>query len=366
MPRTGVLPKQRLRELLCPGFIEGVDPRYLNPASIDLPLSDEAYRIESVFLPQQKDRVRDLLKLVGATPHNFSNPLEVGVSYLIRVEGKWNLPSTVYGYVNPKSSTGRNAFFCRTVADHVDMYDALTGPGWSGELWVLIRPDYFPVLVKPGLPVSQVRLFDGKSFLDDIHTELAIQKTGLLFDEHGRKLPLIETRRHTDAFLLSLYVGPEMGWECRGTRKMLDTGIFAYEPEPFFKPIDVSGEEYILRKGCFYILTTREWIMVPPDLSAELRAIEPRLGEFRSHAAGYIDPGWGYGKHGDEKGRPITLEVIPMEDMLARNGQIVARLRYEFMQEVPEVAYDAAASNYVGQRRARLSKNFTTPEVIVK
>ncbi len=362
MPRMGVLPIQRLRELFAPGFIEGIDPRYLNPASIDLPLSGEAYRLESVFLPQQHEKVRELLPLVGATPHNFSNPLEVGVPYLIRIEGEWNLPSGVYGYVNPKSSTGRNAFFCRVVADHVDMYEALIGPGWAGELWVLIRPDYFPVLVRPGLPVSQVRLFTGKSFLDEVHREVAVGKTGLLFSDQGRKLSLNETRQHSDSFLLSLYVGARMGWECRGTRKILDTSKVYEQSEPFFSPVDVADGGYTLRKGCFYILTTKESVMVPPDLSAELRAIDPRLGEFRSHAAGYIDPGWGYGTRGEGKGNPITLEVIPMEDMLVRDGQIIARLRYEHMLEVPEVNYAQAASNYTTQSRARLSKNFKIPE----
>ena len=101
--------------------------------------------------------------------------------------------------------------------------------------------------------------------------------------------------------------------------------------------------------------------MVPPNLSAELRAIDPRLGEFRSHAAGYIDPGWGYGENGEAYGRPITLEVIPQEDMLVRDGQTIARIRYEYMKEVPETAYDAAASNYSDQYTARLSKHFKKP-----
>jgi len=359
MSGIGVLPKQMLRELCMTGYITGVGEEYLNPASIDLPLSDEAYRLESIFLPLRGEKVRDLLSLVGATQHNFDNPLEVGVPYLIRVVGEWKLPSIVYGYANPKSSTGRNGFFCRTVADEVDMYEALIGPGWAGETWVLARPDYFPVLLKPGLAVSQMRFFDGKSFLDDLHTELAMERTGLLFTEDGKRLSLQDTRRHADSFLLTLHVGETMGWECRGTRKILDMSKSDfYESDDFFKPIRITSGKYILRKGGFYILTTRERIMVPPYLSAELRAIDPRLGEFRSHAAGYIDPGWGYGKNGEECGRPITLEVIPQEDMLVRNGLTVARIRYEYMKETPETMYDAAASNYVDQHSAKLSKHF--------
>lgn len=359
MLRTGVLPKQMLRELCTKGFVTGINNRYINPASIDLPLADEAYRLESIFLPLRGEKVRDLLPLVGATPHNFNNPLEVGVPYLIRIAGEWRLPSMVYGYANPKSSIGRNGFFCRTVADKVDMYEALTGPGWSGETWVLARPDYFPVLLSPGLAVSQMRFFDGKSFLDDLHTELAIQQDGLLFDEDGSKLSLQDTRRHADSFLLTLCVGKDMGWECRGTRKVLDLSrVDFYDSDDFFKPMSVANGKNILRKGGLYILTTKQRVMVPPYLSAELRAIDPRLGEFRSHAAGYIDPGWGYGVGGEECGRPITLEVIPQEDMLVRDGQTVARIRYEYMKEVPETVYDAAASNYTDQRTARLSKHF--------
>ena len=325
MSRTGVLPKQMLRELCTTGHITGIGEEYLNPASIDLPLADEAYRLESIFLPLRGEKVRDLLPLVGATPHNFDNPFEVEVPYLIRVEGDWNLPSMVYGYANPKSSTGRNGFFCRTVADKVDMYEALVGPGWSGETWVLARPDYFPVLLAPGLAVSQMRFFDGKSFLDGLHAELAINQTGLIFDESGKRLSLQETRRHADSFLLTLHV---------------------------------KGGRAYLRKGRFYIMMTRESVLVPPDMSAELRAIDPRLGEFRSHAAGYIDPGWGYGKNGEVHGRPITLEIIPQEDMLVRHGQVIARIRFEHMKEIPETLYDSAASNYTDQHTARLSKHF--------
>lgn len=359
MSKIGVLPKQTLRELFTAGCIKGVAQDYLNPASIDLPLSDEAYRLETIFLPFGNEKVRNLLPFVGAERHDLRSTLEIGVPYLIRVAGDWKLPSTIYGYANPKSSTGRIGFFCRTVADGVDMYDALIGPGWSGEFWMLVRPDYMPVSIKSGQALSQLRLFNGKSFLDDLHTELAILQSGLLFAEDGRKLPLAETRRHDKTFILTIHVKGMIGWECWGTRKVLDMEkIGFYEPEDFFRPIHVSNGKYVLKKNCFYILTTKERIMVPPYLSSELRAIEPRLGEFRSHAAGYIDPGWGYGKDGEECGRPITLEVVPQEDTLIRDGQPIARLRYEEMVEIPEVVYDLAKSNYTNQWEARLSKHF--------
>lgn len=358
--KTGVLPMQTLKRLFQSGHIGGVDDRYINPASVDLPLSDEAYRLESTFLTLDGEKVRDIIPLVGGTKHDLRSPLEVGVSYLVKIAGAYELPANVYGYVNPKSSTGRTNLFCRVVADRVPLYDALITEGFTGEVWVLIRADSFPVLLSPGQAVSQLRLFNGKTFLDPLELNLAIKEHGLLFHPQSGKIGEQNVRRHADSLLLTLRVAPgETGFECRGSGRVLDfSKLNHYNPLDFFSPIRVDSDRMTLRKGDFYILTTDERVMVPPSLSAELRAIDPRFGEFRSHAAGYIDPGWGYGKDGSACGRPITLEVTPHETMMVRHGQIIARIRYEAMKEVPDVSYDEAASNYTIQEGPKLSKHF--------
>lgn len=348
-----------LRTLLDLKHIEGVTEDYLNPASIDLPLSDEAYRLESVFLPPPERMVRALLSRIGATKHDLKQPLEVGVPYLIRIAGKWNLPPRVFGYVNPKSSTGRLFLLSRTVADGVDMYDALAPAGWSGELWVLVRADAFPVLLAPGLALSQARFFDGSSFLDPLETDFAIKEHGLLFDPGKNRIK--DPRRHRDSFFLTLQVGESMGWECRGSNKVLDLSQKpgSYDPSEFFEPVHLSGEDYTLRKGSFYILTTKERVMIPPKYSAELRAMDPRFGEMRTHAAGYIDPGWGWGTDGSECGRPITLELTLYENRDVWDGQNIARIRYEHMKEEPVTIYDTGKPHYAVQQKAALAKWFT-------
>ncbi len=359
MNKDGVLSKQELRKLFTDGHVTGVDEKYINPASIDLPLSDEAYRLESIFLPLKNEKVRDLLPLVGARSHPLSEPLEVGVPYLIRVDGSWNLPSTMFGRTNPKSSTGRLGFFCRTIADNVSVYDTVVGTGVENEMWVLARPDYFPVIVSSGLAISQIRFSDGNPVLTSKQIESEDKNKGLIFNNNGERVSKKEVDSRSGQILLTLRVGDGMGWECRGTRKVLDMGKNGhYNPDDFFRQINTKGAEYFLRKGNFYILSTEESVNVPPNLSAELMAIDTQLGEFRSHAAGYIDPGWGYGVDGEGRGRPITLEVIPQEDMLVRDGQSIARIQYEYMKEIPETVYDSAASNYTDQRTARLSKHF--------
>ena len=90
MSGTGVLPKHMLLEMrgTC---IQDVDAQLFNPASVDMPLSDEAYRLETIFLPEKRKSVRELFTDIGATKHDLSNPLEVGVPYLIRIDGTWSM-----------------------------------------------------------------------------------------------------------------------------------------------------------------------------------------------------------------------------------------------------------------------------------
>ncbi len=358
---TGVLPKQTLERLLTSGNITDVPKKHVNPASIDLPLTDEAYALTGIFLPQPGESVAELVKRWGR-PHDLKNQLEIGVPYAIKVRGRWKLPPNIYGYLNPKSSSGRINLFCRTVADKVDMFDSTQleswqHAGWEGDMWVLAVPNSFPVKLAPNDAVSQIRLFDGKSFLDKTEANLYIAEKGLIFTERHERIE--QPRQHSDSFVLTLDVGENLGWECRGTRNVLEFGKErSHKASDFFEPVHARNGEFLLRKGGFYILSTRERVRVPPTLSAELRAIDPRFGEFRSHAAGYIDPGWGYGKDGSECGRPITLEIISHENMIVRHGQAIARLRYERMKEAPTVAYDDAKSHYVEQSAAQLSKHF--------
>ena len=50
----------------------------------------------------------------------------------------------------------------------------------------------------------------------------------------------------------------------------------------------------ILDPDEFYILASQEKLHIPPDLAAEMVPIDPAMGEFRVHYAGFFDPGFGY------------------------------------------------------------------------
>ena len=94
----------------------------------------------------------------------------------------------------------------------------------------------------------------------------------------------------------------------------------------------------------FYILASREAVVVPADQAAEMLAYDTLVGEFRVHYAGFFDPGFGMAETGGQGSRAV-LEVRSHEvPFLIEHGQIdrPARLR----------AADRAARQALWRRRS--------------
>ncbi len=364
MKKFGALPSQMLRAMMGGGFINNAVPDGVNPGSFDLTLSGELYRVEGVFLPEPEETVRELLGKIIHTPHDYAKPLERDMTYLARLNETFALPAEVYGYCNPKSSTGRNDVHVRVLTDGVSRYDVLPA-GYHGETWLVINPKSFPIAVAPGERLVQIRFFNGDTRFNELELEMTMRKEPLLFDVNGASIEYDKLRiKDGDGSIilrLDMEIDP-VGYSCFGSDRVLN---FAkrdfYAPHDFFEEVKKERGYLRLKKGGFYILSSREAVRIPPYLACEMRPMDERSGEFRSHYAGFIDPGWGYGKEGEGKGRRLTLEVRPFEDMIVRPGQVIAKIRFERVMDIPDVLYDAVeTSNYIMQSKAKLSKHFVS------
>ena len=132
-----------------------------------------------------------------------------------------------------------------------------------------------------------------------------------------------------------------------------------YKREDFWQEVHSSNGQIILDPDAFYILVSKEAVHIPPAFAAEMAPYLAMVGEFRVHYAGFFDPGFGYSTSG--AGSRGVLEVRCHEaPFVLEHGQIVGRLIYEKMSEIPEQLYGIdIQSNYQGQR-LKLSKHFKT------
>ena len=99
-------------------------------------------------------------------------------------------------------------------------------------------------------------------------------------------------------------------------------------------------------------------MQIPADLAAEMAPIDPAIGEFRVHYAGFFDPGFGQGPEGAPSARAV-LEVRCRDvPFLLEDGQPVGRLLFEKLAVAADELYGATSvSNYQGQG-LKLSKHF--------
>jgi dCTP deaminase len=367
----GALGARQIADLMRAGFISGGVVENIRPASLDLSLSDEIYCVDGVFQPKPSETIRDLLKLIKKKVHDIDEPLLRGKIYLARLNETLALPESVYGYCNPKSTSGRLDLHVRVLADGVARYDATSAGGYTGELWMVLQPKSFSVLVHKGATLAQLRLFNRDTRFAELQLELAMREHKLLWRQK-EKSPLlyseIKIRDNDGSLILTLdLAGDVLGYRCLSPDTVLDIRrVNMYNAEDFFEPLTLAGGHLKLARDEFYILSSREAVRVPPELACEMAPMDERSGDFRSHYAGFIDPGWGWGKSGEGVGRPLTLEVRPFEDLLVRHGQPVAKIKFERMSEVPDMSYDAIGSNYLSQNGPRLAKQFVHKKEIPK
>jgi dCTP deaminase len=154
-----------------------------------------------------------------------------------------------------------------------------------------------------------------------------------------------------------------VGYKCDTTMgRMLDFSRRDHIPLEFFEPIyRPANGEFTMRQGEFYIFVTKEGIRVPRELACEMLPYDVTMGEFRSHYAGFFDPGFGFGQEGETLGTPAVLEVFTHDrDFVLRDGQPICQMVFERLSAPTDVCYGDASlvSNYYKQSGPKLSKHF--------
>ncbi len=362
-PVSGILPSQDIIGMRAAGAVSAdrpFDDDQVQPASLDLRLGPRIWRVRASFLPGPTHTVMDRLNELQLHEIDLNAPavLETGCVYIAEIEERLTLPVDVAAAANPKSSTGRLDVFTRVIVDRARAFDTVPA-GYAGRLFAEISPRTFPVLVRRGSRLSQIRFRRGNARLNDealahVHREAPLVTGGDAVIDNGV---------HISIDLSGINIAETAG--VVGFRAKRHTGLIdidarvVCDPDDFWEPIrSRAGQGLVLDPYEFYILVSREAVTIPPACAAEMVPFDPLVGEFRVHYAGFFDPGFGYAPAGGAGARAV-LEVRSHEvPFILEHGQTVGRLVYERMGARPDTIYGAElGSNYQGQG-LKLSRHF--------
>jgi dCTP deaminase len=328
----GILPSQSIEDLIAAGAITSsrpFDADQVQPASLDLRLGARAWRVRASFLPGLGRTVPQRIADVAMHELDLTKGavLEKGCVYIAELQEALALPKGVSARANPKSSTGRVDVFVRLLTNNSVAFDDVA-EGYAGPTYIEIAPQTFSILVRSSTRLNQLRLKRGEP------PKLAIRSVGV---DLTQEIAGFRARRHAGVVDMDHVDG--------------------HDPKDFWEPLIPRHGELLLDPGEFYILASKEAVEIPVLQAAEMTPIDPSVGEFRVHYAGFFDPGFGTEEAGGVGSRGV-LEVRSHETpFLLEDGQTVARLVYEPLTAKPARLYGEGGSHY--QRQGlKLSKHF--------
>ena len=307
---------------------ENINSLQLQPASLDLTLSNKCYRIKASFIPNEKpisNIISELLLAKIDLKDEFL--LEKNCIYLCELNEKLRLPKNIKGKANPKSTTGRLDIFTRIITEHGTEYDFIDY-NYKGKLFLEIIPQSFSIKIKKNTSLNQIRFY--KKFDRDM------QKKEQKISVHIKK------------GTISAYKAKKI------TSSININKINYYHKEMYWEKIIPKEDYFIIEKDEFYILRSKEKIIIPNNTAAELEPFKDSFGNFRVHYAGFFDPGFGA-----KNGIPAVLELRAYDTpFIIRDGQLVGQLNYYKIDEIKNNYYGKKIKSNYHNQSLKLAKQF--------
>ncbi len=367
--RPGIQPSQWIEAAIRAGIVRSetdIGSLQIQPNSLDLRLSARGWRLQCSMLPGEEGIERKLERFGW---HSFEVPadgtvLERNAVYLFRCDESLALPEGLSARANPKSSTGRLDVFTRLVTENGVAFDDVPD-GYRGALYIEVVARSFPIVVRQGDTLSQLRFQCGPSQLDDTDLRAELEQEPMVIDRAGRPLDA-RTLRFGQGLFLSVHLrgaqGDIVGYRARKTARPIDLAARDLPRERFWERVAWAKDEpVILEPDEFYIFASRELVRLPPHLCAEMVPFDAGSGEVRTHYAGFFDSGFGWApsKPPSETAAAVVLEIRNHDvPFLIEDGHPLFRLVFFRNSERPSKLYgQGMGSNYQTQR-LKLAKQF--------
>ena len=301
----------------------------IQPASLDLTLSDTCYRIKASFIPNNI-KISKVIKELSLSKINLNQDtlLEKNCIYLCELNEKLNLPNDVMGKSNPKSTTGRLDIFTRIITENGKEYDYVNYQ-YKGKLYLEIIPQSFSIILRKNTSLNQIRFFKGSNIEDKI------KQINLSVSINKNQVSAYKAKKITSAI-------------------DFNKNRF-YKSNKYWEKIIPENNYFIIERDEFYILRSKESIKIKNNQAAELEPFKDSFGNFRVHYAGFFDPGFGNNK----TGTPAVLELRAYDTpFIIRDGQLVGQLNYYNIDVIKKESYGMEIkSNYFNQN-LKLAKQF--------
>jgi dCTP deaminase len=372
----GALNDRQLQTLIDQSFIENASGCAVDYSSIDLRLDGDAYEmIEGSVKPQGWAYEEFLRK-----DTRFARPTHMGPkgemvlqpkkTYVFKLKERLSMKlkgSNMHGQATAKSSVGRVDVLARLIVDGMHCYEGFDDDMWTGgngSMFLEVTPMTFPVRVKEGSSLSQLRFFYGDPGESEIRGKELYE--ALLLRDDNRP---VDQFLRVDVSSVTFKDGKAAAFKAKANSNPVKLWV---DKDNAGKPIDLTDPKeywelappedgrFRITETNFYILRSKEKIILRRGVCVYCRAIDETIGEMRIHYAGFVHPYFGFpAKPENPPGTPLIFEVRGHDvDVVLNNDEPLARLQfYRMSEDCAEPPDPKTLSPYTGQK-LMLSKFF--------
>lgn len=383
--KKGVLSKRQLEAFCDAGWLTGPDGlRCLcGESAIDLRIDGRVFKLKhgsvKPFGPGYLKNLKDnrLIEEDELIPEpDGSTVLKKTETYLLPISEKLEKRSSLWrfgchGQATAKSSIGRLDVLARLIVDGASVYENFTPEclrGSTGELFVEVTPITFPIRVRKGDKLVQLRLFKNSPRESEL-TGKRVSRRVLASDNQSLSVSLVPT---------SIVKGGDnkyVAFEANGadSNEPIDLAASKSEgahPTRYWKPAELhdpdsakgnkpdSAKEnkyFKIEPNSFYILRSAELLSVPDDIAVYCRASDEAVGEMRIHYAGFVHPRFGLDRTDGGCGTPLIFEVRGhnVSVLLADRERMATLVLYKMSEP-----YQGTENSEYGNQTLKLSKHF--------
>jgi dCTP deaminase len=363
--RPGVLNQKQVSELK-DKVVHGLDDQGIDLSAFDLHLSQEGWEMQASMKPLSREDISKITKEHGKHLQG-EGPWELNRegTYIFQLREYLTLQKghMFQCQATGKSSIGRLDVLSRLMVNKCAAFDTIEDDGYEGSLYLEVTPITFPIKVKEGLALAQLRLFRGKPEWTELKPKEGLQLYGaMILDEDGQP----KTGNTSD---LTVNLSPdEKGFiafrtkdkeEIKDKKLVVDLtqGEESNDPTLFWEPEPVNkNNELEIIPERFYILRSKERFRLPRDVAVYCQAVSETLGELRIHYASFVHPGFGSER---DKGTPIIFEVRGHNvKVRLRDGETLARVKFYRMSQDCSPECLKRKKTVYGDQELKLSKYF--------
>jgi dCTP deaminase len=346
--RPGVLNKDQIRYLYKNRRLQRFEIDALDHSSIDLHIGEQGYEMKGSVKPLGDDipNILSYSEKENDFKKNGKYYLKRGHTYLFKLEEFLDLKETkISGQATGKSTYGRLDILTRLLTNYSVSFDTIT-QSYKGSLWIEVSPITFPIVIKPGMSLNQLRLLKGNPDNCRIKEEELPLWGDLVFREDDSEV------ENQNNLTLSLSEDPILKNNiCAFKAKEIDVDDESnfidltldfgkkenkLDPKLYWEEVLCDEKSLSIETERFYILRSYERFKLPKSVAIYCQAVTENLGELRIHYAGFVHPLFGQGRDNDS-GAPLIFEVRGHNvKTILRHGETLAKLEYFWMSQDAE------------------------------